>query len=226
MISKSTYWSAPSVNSIVYWAVASGLLIFLIVIGTSGLFNAGEKVENPFALRATFKQILGALVVAVTMTAGLLFLVALVEWIFLTDFRFYTYAVKIFNSHQFVAAFRYMPLFFIYYLAAAMTVFVNTKKLNNWKGDLLAAFLLAGPVVIFLVYQYTTLYNTGVAAYPTFSLNAILAVGLVPTLSAVGVISRRLTMKTGNVWTAVFFNTLFFTLITLANTTVYVIALG
>jgi dienelactone hydrolase len=226
MISNANYWSAPSVNSIVYWAVASGILIFLIVIGTSGLFNAGEKVENPFALKATFKQLLGALAVAVTMVVGLLFLVALVEWVFTTDFRFYTYAVKIFNSHQFVAAFRYMPLFFIYYLAAAMTVFVNTKKLNNWKGDLLAAFLLAGPVVIFLVYQYTTLYNTGVAAYPTFSLNAILAVGLVPTLCVVGIISRRLTMKTGNVWTAVFFNTLFFTLITLANTAVYVITIG
>lgn len=226
LITEATYWSAPSINSIVYWAVASGGLIYLIVLGTSGLFNINQNVSNPFGLKASFKQVIGSLIVAICLTTVLLFLVALVEWIFLTDFRFYTYAVKIFNSHQFVAALRYMPVFFIYYLAAAMTVYVNTRNMKNWKGDLLAAFLLAGPVLVFLVVQYRTLYNTGVALYPTFSLNAILALGLIPTLSIVGIISRRFTEKTGNVWTAVFFNTIFFTLITLANTAVYLLTIS
>ncbi|MGS0972397.1 MAG: alpha/beta hydrolase [Candidatus Izemoplasmataceae bacterium] len=225
LFTEATYYSAPSVNTIVYWAIASAGLIFLIVFGTAGLFNVNKEVKNPFGIQTTWKQLLGSAIVAITMTFTLLLLVALVEWIFLTDFRFYTYAIKIFNSHQFVAAFRYMPLFFIYFLAAAVTVYVNTRNCKNWKGDLLAAFLLAGPVVIFLVYQYRTLYNTGVAAYPTFSLSGILAMGLVPTLSFVAIISRRLSIKTGNIWTGVFFNTLFFILVTLANTTVYVLTI-
>lgn len=226
LLTEATYWSAPSINSIVYWAVASGGLIYLIVIGTTGLFNIGKEVKNPFGLKASWKQVLASLLVALCLTTVLLFLVALVEWVFLTDFRFYTYAVKIFNAHQFVAALRYMPVFFIYYLAAAMTVYVNTRNMKNWAGDLLAAFLLAGPVVIFLVVQYRTLYSTGVALYPTFSLNAILALGLIPTLSIVGIISRRFSLRTGNVWTAVFFNTIFFTLITLANTAVYLLTIS
>ena len=163
---------------------------------------------------------------AITLAFGLLFIVALVEWIFKTDFRIYTFAVKIFNSHQFVAALRYLPLFFIYYFAAALTVFVNTKGMRGWVADLLAAFLLVGPLLIFLGYQYGTLYATGVAAYPNFALNAILLVGLVPVLSIAGVVMRRFTEKTGNIWVSVFFASIFFTLVALANTAVYLISIG
>ncbi|MCF7923584.1 MAG: alpha/beta hydrolase [Candidatus Izimaplasma sp.] len=226
IVTETVFWSAPSVNTIVYWAMASAGLLLLVVLGTSYVFNYGQDVENPYGLKVTLKQLLASFLTALVLTFGILFIVALVEWIFLTDFRFYTYAVKIFNSHQFVAALRYMPLFFFYFLAAAMAVFANTRNMKGWKADLLAAFLLAGPVVIFLVYQYGTLYATGVAAYPTFSLSGILAMGLVPTLAVAGVIMRRFSNRTGNIWTSVFFTTMFFILITLANTTVYLITLG
>ena len=103
--------------------------------------------------------------------------------------------------------------------------FMSTQETwSGWKADVLSAFLLAGPVVLFLIYNYFVLYHTGVAAFPTFSLSAILCVGLVPTLSVAGIVSRRFSQKTGNIWTAVFFNTMFFTLITLANTIVYVLS--
>ncbi|MGD9964138.1 MAG: dienelactone hydrolase family protein [Candidatus Izemoplasmatales bacterium] len=220
------YWSAPSINTIAYWAVASAGLILLTVFITTPVFNFGKNVTNPYGLKVSLKQLGSSLLLAFVLAFGLLFLVALVEWVFLTDFRIYTTAFKIFNSHQFVAALRYMPMLLIYYFAAGITVFVNTKNVKGWKGDLLAAFLLVGPIVLFLIYQYGVLFSTGVAAYPTFSLNAILCVGLIIPLSVAGIVMRRISIKTGNVWTGVFFSTIFFTLITLANTTVYVIALA
>ena len=116
-----------------------------------------------------------------------------------------------------------MPLFFLYYLASAIAIFVNTKGMKGYKADALAAFLLVGPVLFFLVYQYFVLYNTGVAAFPTFSLNSILLVGLVPSLTVAGIVIRRFAEKTGNIWTSVFFTTAFFTLVALANTAVYLI---
>ncbi|MCD4826149.1 MAG: hypothetical protein K8Q99_00040 [Acholeplasmataceae bacterium] len=220
------YWSAPSVNTIVYWAIGSAGLILLVVFGTTPMFNAGQEVDNPYGLKASYKQVGASLLTALVLAFGLLFVVALVGWIFLTDFRFYTYAIQIFNSQQFVAALRYIPLFFIYYFAAGITVYVNTKNIKGWLGDVFAAFLLAGPVLIFLVYNYFVLYNTGVAAYPTFSLSAILTVGLVPTLSFAGILMRRFSQKTGNIWTGVIFSSVFFTLITLANTIVYQLTIG
>lgn len=226
IISNVTYWSAPSINTIVYWAIGSAFLIILSVLIVTPLLNVHQDISNPYGLKVSLKQLGSSLLIAVAMTTIVLLFVAIVGWIFLTDFRFYTYAIQIFNSRQFVAALKYIPLFFIYYLAASVTVFVNTKGMKGWKADVLAALLLAGPVVLFLIYQYGTLYATGVAAYPSFSLSGILAVGLVPTLSVAGILMRRLSQKTGNVWTSVFFTTCLFTLITLANTAVYALSIA
>lgn len=223
IISRSTYWSAPSVNTIAYWALAAAFLILLITVGTAPLFNKDED-DNQYGITASWHQVGASLLTAVTLTFGLFLFIGIVEWIFLTDFRFYTYAIKIFNSQQFVAALRYMPIFFIYYLAAAISVFVNTKRMDGWKADIFAAFLLVGPVLFFLAYQYFVLYNTGVAPFPTFNLSSILLIGLVPTLSVAGIIMRRFSLKTGNVWTSVFFTTMFFTFVAVANTVVYLIS--
>jgi len=226
ILTEPVYWSAPSINTIVYWAIVSGGLILMVTLITTPILNAGKDLKNPYGLHISWLQLLASLLKALVLVFGCLLLVALVEWIFLTDFRFYTYAIKIFNSHQFVAALRYMPLFFIYYFAAGMSVYVNTKHMKSIQGDILAAFLLAGPVVMFLIYQYYLLYQTGVAPYPSFSLSAILSVGLVPTLVFAAIIMRRMAIKDQHIWTGVFFSTIFFTFVALANTAVYVITLS
>lgn len=218
-------WGAPAVNTIIYWALASGGLILLITVATSIYFNQGEKVKNPYGLNTTPVQLGASLLTAVVLVISLLFVVALVGWIFLTDFRIYTYAIQIFNWPQLMEAFRYIPAFSLFYFAAAVSVFVNTRTIKKaWLGDLFAAFLLAGPIVLFLIANYWHLYSNGIAIYPTFSLSAILTVGLVLTLSFAGIIMRRLSLKTGNIWTAVFFVTIFFTIITLSNTIIYQLA--
>lgn len=226
IITDSNYWGASSVNTIFYWALCSAALILLITFIAAPILNHGEEIENVYGLKATPVQVGASFLTAAAVTTGLLLLVAIIGWVFLTDFRFYTYAIQIFNSSQFIAALRYMPIIFVYYFAAAISVHVNTRNMKGWLADVFAAFLLAGPVVLFLIYNYWVLYQTGAAAFPTFSLSAILCVGLVPTLSVAGIVSRRFSQKTGNIWTSVFFNTLFFTLITLANTIVYVIAVS
>ena len=212
-------WGAPSVNTIVYWAMASGGLILSIY------FNQGEEVKNPYGLNTTPIQLGASLLTAVVMVVAMLFTVAIVGWVFLTDFRIYTYAIQIFNWPQLMEAFRYIPAFSAFYFAAAVSVFVNTRSIKkSWLADLYAAFLLAGPIVLLLIVNYWHLYNHGVAIYPTFSLSIILTVGLVPTLSFAGIIVRRISQKTGNIWTSVFFITIFFTIITLANTIIYQLA--
>ena len=68
IITKSTYWSAPSINTIAYWAVAAAGLTFLIVFGTSPVFNAGLDVKNPYGLKASWVQVGASLLTAVTLT--------------------------------------------------------------------------------------------------------------------------------------------------------------
>lgn len=225
VIQQSTYFNAPSVNTIVYWAMCAGGLILVINLLAGLYFNFKGETKNPFGLKASPVQIGASILTALALVVGILFVVALVGWIFLTDFRIYTYAIQIFNSRQFVAGLRYIPFFFVYYFAAGLAVFANTRSFKRgWVADIFAAFLLAGPVVLFLIYQYIPLYNNGVAEWPTFSLSSILCVGLIPTLTFAAIILRRFSLKTGNIWTGVVFVTVFFTLITLANTAVYTLA--
>ena len=224
IIQTDHYYSAPSVNTIVYWAMASGGLILLVTLLSGFYFNLESDDPNPFGLKVKPLQLGLSLLNAIALLVGVLFVVAVVGWVFLTDFRFYTYAIQIFNTPQFIAGLRYIPLFFVYYFAAGISVFVNTKNVKGWLGDVFAAVLLAGPVVLFLFIQYIPLYSSGTAFWPTFSLSSILCVGLVPTLSFAAIIMRRLSLKTGNIWTGVFFVTMFFTLATLANTAVYLLA--
>ena len=199
--------------------MAAGFFTILVTLGTTPLFKAED--DNVYGLKASWMQVLASFVTAVALVFGLFLIVGLVELIFKTDFGFYVYAIKIFNTKQFVTSFKYMPVFFVYYFAVALAVFVNTRKMKDIWGDILASVLLVGPVILFLIYQYGVLYRTGVAPFPNFSLNAILCVGLIPTLVVAGIILRRFAKKTGNIWTGVFFTTMFFTFITLANTAIY-----
>ncbi len=218
-------WGAPSVNTIVYWAILSAGLILLITVISSFFFNHGQEVKNPYGVKTTPIQFGASILNALALVIGVLLVVAVTGWIFKVDFRIYTYAIQIFNWPQLMEAFRYIPAFFVFYFAAGVSVFVNTRGMKKgWLADIYAAFLLAGPIVVFLIYNYNTLYSTGVAAYPEFSLSAILTVGLVPTLAFAGIIMRRLALKTNNIWTGVFFTSIFFTIITLANTIIYQLA--
>ena len=97
----------------------------------------------------------------------------------------------------------------------------NTEKLQGWKGYALAIALNCGGIVVYLIRQYGTLFATGTAAYPTQALSSILLVAMVPTLAIAACFSRALYKRTGNIWTAAFFNGILMTVMTLANTCVY-----
>lgn len=216
------WFNAPSVNTIVYYAIASGLLGFVFTI-ISALVNPGEAgILEALGLKANLRQVGVAFVKAVLLTVVAFLFIFLIGIIFKSDFRVYTYAFKAQVSPEtFGALIKYAPLFFIFYLVSGMAVAQSTRGKSGWKADVLAAILMCAPQALFLLYQYGVLYTTGTAPYPNFALNGILIQGLIPTLIIMAVIQRRDLTKTGNIWTGVFFNTLFITLITVGNTTLY-----
>ena len=89
---------------------------------------------------------------------------------------------------------------------------------------LYAIALNVGGLVLFMAYQYGKLFITGSAAVPTLALESILLVGLIPSLLIAAIFARKFYEKTNNVWTSAFFNTFLFTMIAIANTTVYLLA--
>ena len=223
MYQDSPYWSALGVNSIAYWTIGCALISLLAM----SVIYVGVKAKNGFGFKnygVSFNPlaILMSLIVAILTWAiayGVLFLMDL---IFKADFRIWTFAFKTFDFNIFPVILRYLPTFLLFYIVstAAITVNTNTEKLKGFWGYLLAIALNAGGAIIWLLFQYITLFKTGVAAFPGSALSGIVLVAMVPTLSIAAIISRNLVKKTGNIWLPAFLNALLMTTMTIANTMV------
>ena len=216
-------WSALGVNTIAYWTLGCALIALVVLSAvyvllkdkeTTGLGSYGV-VFKPLAIIA---GICGA-IVTFAVSYGLLFLVDL---IFKTDFRIWTFAFKTFDANIIPVILRYLPTFLLFYLVstASITINTNTEKTKGFKGYLLAIALNAGGPILWLAHQYIRLFATGVSAHPDSALSGIVLVAMVPTLSIAAIISRNLYKRTGNIWMAGCLNAMLMTTMTIANTMV------
>lgn len=211
----------PTTNQIAYWAVASGLIAALITVVVYYLDK--KKKGTSFASYGIVLEpvvILASLVTAfITVILGYVVL-WITQAVFTTDFRIWTLAVRTFKVEHVLAALRYLPFFFVFYFVNTIGVNASTRGLKKG-GTTVAIALNCGPLIIWLLRQYGTLFVTGVAANPEQSLNAILLFALVPILGIAAVYARKFFEETGNVWLAAFINAILFTMISAANTAMF-----
>lgn len=224
IIALSKYFNEPVTNSIAYWAVVSGIIAAIIMMGFYYLNKkpAGIKFAN-YGITFNVPAILSSLVIAVIAVAAGYALLWLTQALFTTDYRIWTLAVKTFTFDHFITALRYMPVFLIYYFINSAVVNANARGsyMSGVKGYIAAIVLNVGGLVFWLLHQYGSDFLTNVGAYPSDSLNGIVLVALVPCLAIAAVLSKKIFNKTGNVWLAAFLNTILFTMITVANTVMF-----
>ncbi|MBR3840021.1 MAG: alpha/beta hydrolase [Erysipelotrichales bacterium] len=218
------YYNAPSINTIVYWALCSAVLIALTLLAVHYFINKdNETTYEHLGITFDIKAIIMSLVVAVLVVACVYAVVWIIDILFKTDFRFWTFAIKTFGSAQFIPSLKYLPWFFIFYAVSGINVVSSTRNMPGFKGDVVGMLVNAGSVLLLLVVQYGMLFATGTAPFVNFALNGILCFALVPTLAIAAIINRRSFEKTNNVWLGVFINALLMTIMTLANTAIYLL---
>ena len=217
-------WTAPVVNDIAKWTVGCTFISLLIMslVYLTLKAQGGVKLSD-YGVSFKPTAILAGLCTGVVTVAAAYVLLWIVDLIFKTDFRIWTFAFKTFDCNICPAILRYLPTFLAFYIVstAAICINTNTESLKGWKGYLVAMALNAGGIFIWLVRQYGTLFATGVAAHPGAALSGIVLVAMVPTLAIAACVSRYLYKRTGNIWTAAFTNGLLMTIMTVANTTVF-----
>lgn len=225
MLKTGYFYNAPTANSIGFWALVSASisLLVLAIVHQVARKQDGATIKS-YGLAANIKQILIALLISIILFAGLYLIVFLIGLIFNTDFRLWVYAIKSFKWTHFVSFLRYVPIYFVFYFVNSIVVASNTKNVKGWKGMLYAIALNIGGLLLFMAYQYGKLFITGTAGVPTLALESILLVGLIPSLLLAAIFARKFYEKTNNIWTSAFFNTFLFTMIAIANTTVYLLA--
>ncbi len=224
MYGDAGFWTAPVVNDIAKWTVGStfiALLIMSLVFVFLKVKDGVKLADYGVSLKPTV--ILSGLCTAVvTVLAGYI-LLWLMDLIFKTDFRIWTFAFKTFDANICPAVLRYLPTFAAFYIVSTASICINTntERLQGVKGYLVAVALNAGGALLWLIRQYVTLFATGVAAHPGAALSGIVLVAMAFTLTAAACISRYLYKRTGNIWAAAFTNGLLMTIMTVANTTVF-----
>ena len=150
-----------------------------------------------------------------------MYLVLFLNWaIFKTDFRFWTFAMKVFEVDIMLPTIlRYAVLFGIFYVCNAIgNETYRFKNLPEWATIAInAAFNIFGIGLVFAI-QYGQFCTTGVMWKPEMNLSYIVLFPIIPVLICATIISRILYKKTGNIWLGALINTLLWTAVTVSGT--------
>ncbi|MCR5000042.1 MAG: alpha/beta fold hydrolase [Lachnospiraceae bacterium] len=221
---NNAFWTAPAVNDIAYWTIACAF----ISLSAMSLIFVASKIREGVTLRdygvvCNVKTIVAALCTAVLTVVIAYLVLGLVDVVFKTDFRIWTFAFKTWDANILPAILKYLPTFLLFYVVSSASIMLNTNTegTKGLRGYFLAMALNAGGIVLWLINQYGTLFATGVSAHPESALSGIILVAMVPTLAIAAIISRALYKRMGNIWTPAFLNAILMTVMTLANTTVF-----
>ena len=222
MYANSSFWTAPVVNDIGKWTLGCTFIALMIMALVYLFFKSHEGVGLAnYGVKLSPLAIIASCVGAIVTVACGYALLFLVDLIFKTDFRIWTFAFKTFDGNILPAILRYLPTFLLFYLVSTASIAINTNGGKGILGYILAILLNCGGIILWLCRQYITLFSTGVAAHPGAALSGIVLVAMVPTLAIAACISRALYKRTGNIWMPAFINGLLMTIMTVANTTVF-----
>jgi hypothetical protein len=166
-------------NQLLVWALVNGL----ITLALSVVLRGGRPA---FAHRWGRS----ALIAAATLGVGYASL-ALVDAVWRVDYRFWVLGLKPLDARHAVMAVPYFILWAAFFLIAIRALVANLAvrgegflvQTGAWKLAMCLGF------VVLLVYEYATLFSTGLLATPSEPLNTIVAIQFVPLLAVVGAIA-------------------------------------
>lgn len=214
-----------STSGFAAWGIACGISTLLAVRKGTGL-KYKENAEY-FGFKTTWKEFgkLVALSATVTgLTFGVLFMV---KYIFNTDFRLWTYAIRPFAANKLTIALRYLPMFFI--LQFANGIAIRRNNFDNWSDKKRIAFsttMALIPIVIMLAITYVPILFIGSPLFGMDGSNLILlsagqsAIKLYSYIISVGItafIHVKAQKYTGNIWAGALINSMIICIITVAN---------
>ena len=227
---KSAYFPQDTTGWVAIWAICCGLFALTVILLTQAVNNIIDRVvhkeeaHHEDVLEVVKVGGLGRLVktaILGTLVVVAMYVVLFANWaVFKTDFRFWTFAMKVFEVEIMLPTIlRYAGLFGIFYLCNAIGN--TTYRFNNlpeWATIAInAAFNIFGIGLVFAI-QYGTFCTTGVLWNSAMNLSYIVLFPIIPVLICATIISRILYKKTGNIWLGVVINTLLWTAVTVSGT--------
>ena len=221
----SPVWPQDTTGPIAAWALGSGLIGLLVVRITSGkMKNRGSE----FGARIGWKPLLKTIFLAASVVSLAYLLVFAADYFFKTDFRFWSFDIRVFSASKIWVALKYAPFFLGYFILNGLSV--NRNRFETWserKQIWVSILFNVVGVSVFLVLQYLPLLITGSTFFGmlvkgplagALALIPILLFPFVPILAIAAYTGIKMYKLTGNIYLGGIVNGLLIAMLTVANT--------
>lgn len=140
------------------------------------------------------------------------------EYLFNTDFRLYTLAVKTFPTQTIPYIFVYGWFFLAFYIVVGVINNAMAREgIKEWANILVMVLCNTISLVFVLAFYYLSFFNNGIPMFNQ-SIAPVLLLPLIPLLATTTIFGRILYKKCGNVYLPALLNSVLVTLITISCT--------
>ncbi|MGA2614628.1 MAG: alpha/beta fold hydrolase [Spirochaetia bacterium] len=217
-VKASWFFPQTITSQIMVWALMNGA-IFLVLFIVWHITSSGKRGANAatYGLVKPDKSGWGLVGMDALYAIAVVFsgyvLLALADYFFKIDFRFWILALKPMSSLQFGIFLRYLIPFAAFFLISSMTL--NAQYRLPGSAPAVRYFanmgIMAGGFLVFLLLEYITLFARGMLLSAAQPLNTIVAIQFLPLMIVASIFSTWFYEKTGRVWAGAFVNALFVT---------------
>ncbi|MBQ8994610.1 MAG: alpha/beta fold hydrolase [Oscillospiraceae bacterium] len=219
------FWPQDTTGGIGLWTLFCGL-ISLLFLRIGGFHPIKEAKESGLAIDS--RKLCKSILLALAVTCIAFSTVFVTDWLFKTDFRIWTFAIRAFNPAKIWVAVKYLPFFLVYYVINSLAVTRNRfKTWSEGKQIFMSCLWNTLGILLFVFLQYIPLAINGMTFFGAIMSGPLASAGalfpllmfpVVPILWIAAAIALKMYKKTGNVWIAGLINAMVVTMLTVANT--------
>ena len=212
-------------TAVVTWTTLLVLIDIVLFVLWHFLLNRkaqanGDNYGITWNQKLNWRKIGKSFLLAFLITSAAYLTLALAEYFFKTDFRFWVFAVKLLDPLQFRITLSYIIPFILIFFMDAVLVFGELRRANislakeMWLNEVL--YVLG--FVILLLIQYIPLLAGGTLFNANESLWSIIAFQFLPLMTIAALVATYFNRKTGHVYVAAFLTAMLVTWIVVAST--------
>jgi dienelactone hydrolase len=209
------------------WSAICGLVGLLALRISSGKFKGHGK---DWGVKISWRTFWKTALLAVSVVSAAYVLLFFADYFYQTDFRIWSFDLRIFSAAKVWVAVKYLPFFLVYYVVNSLMLsriaFANwSERKQTWMAIL---FNTLTPAVFVTISFLPLLFNDFTFWGLLMKGNSLLAgagalvpilmIPFIPILGIAAYLSVKLYRLTGNIWLAGLLNAMLITMITVANT--------
>jgi hypothetical protein len=207
----SLFFGASTTNNIMVWAFMNGIFgLFWFWLIYKKVNSKNGVTEEMIGWKIDGKGFWKTLGLALTIIGIVYTIITFCRWLFLTDFRIWTPALKTFRPDKLVTLIPYLPFYFVYYCANALLVngAMRVEGMSEKKNLFICALgNILGALTLWAI-QYGTLIVTHRVVWGPDWIAVLVIAFCIPQLFVAAYLNRLFFKITGKIWLGAMVNTL------------------